>query len=206
MRVLRSLRLRVSSLVRRSQREANLNEELQDYIGRQTERHMASGLSPENAHRAALRDAGGIEQVKEKCRDARGTAWLENTLYDIWFGFRTMRKHRTFAITAVLTLSAGIGAATTMFSVLYGVLIDPFPYTDAKRLVLISIFDQKKPGEDMIMMNKLQMTASVRRIISCMYGVSACWFGPILVASTDRQNLNKGAADSDEYLPGICPQ
>jgi predicted permease len=147
MRVLRSLRLWVRSLCRRSQSEANLNDELQDYIARQTERHIASGLSPENAHRAALRDADGIEQVKENCRDARGTAWLENTLHDIRFGFRTMRKHRTFAITAALTLSAGIGAATTMFSVLYGVLIDPFPYTDAKRLVLISIFDQKKPGE-----------------------------------------------------------
>jgi hypothetical protein len=65
MRLLPSLWLRVRSLFRRPQAEADLNDELQDYIERQTEKYISSGLSPERARLAALREAGGVEQVKE---------------------------------------------------------------------------------------------------------------------------------------------
>ena len=66
----------MSWLLRRSKGEADLNDELQDYIERQTEWHLADGLSPDEARTEALKDAGGVEQLKEECRDARGTLWM----------------------------------------------------------------------------------------------------------------------------------
>ncbi len=147
MRVIRSLRLWVRWLFRRSEVEADLNDELQDYIERQKERHLAGGLSPEAARRAALRDAGGLEQVKEECRDARGTAWLEKTLEDIRFGSRMLRKNPGFTIVAVSTLALGIGANTAIFSVVKAVLLAPLPYKDANRIVAVWTSNPALGGE-----------------------------------------------------------
>ena len=120
MRLLPSLRLRLRSLVRRPQVEADLNDELQDYIERQTERYIASGLSPEKARLAAIRDVGGVEQVKEKCRDARGVFWLETTLQDIHYAWRTLTKSPGFTAAAICTLALGVGANTAIFDVING--------------------------------------------------------------------------------------
>lgn len=137
MRILRSLRLLASWLFRRSAVETDLDDELQDYIERQTERHLANGLSPEKARLAALRDVGGTEQVKEECRDARGTAWLETTLQDVRFGWRLLRKNPGFTLVAVSTLALGIGATTAIFSVVKAVLLAPLPYKEPNRIVAV---------------------------------------------------------------------
>lgn len=135
MRFFRSIRLQFSSLLRRSQTEADLSDELQDYLEQQTERHCARGLSPEEARLAALREAGGIEQVKEKCRDARGTIWFENILKDVRYGLRALGKSRGFAVAAIATLALGIGANTAIFNIINGVVLRPLPYHDPNRLV-----------------------------------------------------------------------
>jgi predicted permease len=127
--------LRVGSLFRRPQAEADLNDELQDYIERQTERHIASGLSPEKARLAALRDVEGVEQVKEKCRDVRGLLWLETTLQDVHYAWRTLTKNPGFATAAICTLALGIGANTALFNVINGVILRPLPYHEPSHLV-----------------------------------------------------------------------
>ncbi len=135
MRLVRQFRSRISWLLRRSKAEADLNDELQDYVERQTERRLAAGLSPEKARTEALRDAGGVEQLKEECRDAGGTLWLENTLQDIRYAWRTLNRNRGFAAAAICTLALGIGANTAIFDVISGVLLRPLPYPDPNRLV-----------------------------------------------------------------------
>ena len=69
--ITKRLGLQANWLLKRSKAESDLTDELQDYIERQTERDLANGLSPEEARRAALREIGGMEQVKEECRDTR---------------------------------------------------------------------------------------------------------------------------------------
>jgi predicted permease len=135
MRFLRGLRLVLASLFKRSQVETDLNDEVQDYVEHQTERYLADGLSPQEAKVAALRDVGGIEQVKEECRDSRGTAWFDNTLQDLRYAFRTLNKNRGFAMAAICTLALGIGATTAIFDVINGVVLRPLPYYDPSRLV-----------------------------------------------------------------------
>jgi len=134
------------SLFKRSEIEADLQDELQDYVERQTERHVTRGLSPEQALLAALRDAGGIEQVKEKCRDTRGIAWFENTLQDVRYGWRTLRKNSLFSIMAVLSLALGIGANTSIYSVMDAIMIRSLPVRNPGELVILNWRVKQNPA------------------------------------------------------------
>ena len=130
MRILRSWRFRFHNLFRRPQAEADLQDELQDYLAHQTERHLARGLPPEQARLAALREAGGIEQVKEECREARGTAWLEQTLRDIRYALRSFRRSPGFVLTVAGTIALGLGLNTALFTAFNAYVLRPLPIHD----------------------------------------------------------------------------
>src|SRR2546428_4437791 len=94
-------------------------------------------MSPSAARTVALREFGGVQQVMEESRDARGVAWIGNLLHDIKYGVRLMTRTPGFAAAAILTVALGIGATTAMFSVVYGVVLKPLPYRNPDRLVNI---------------------------------------------------------------------
>ena len=147
-RLWRILRSRFRSLVFPGRREAELSEELQLHLERETERLQAAGLSPEEARWQAVRLFGGVEQVKEDCRDARGTAAFDALARDARYGFRRLVRDWRFTSAAVLILGLAIGANTAIFSLVNAVLFREQPFAHPDRLV--NIYQNDPAGRPLV--------------------------------------------------------
>lgn len=126
-----------SRLWRRNKLEQDLGRELQFHIAERIAALRSSGLSEDEARRHVRQEFGGIEQVKEECRDARGTRWMEDIYRDIRFALRSLLRTPGFSLLAISVLTLGIGATTAMFSITRTVLLKPLAYRDPGRLVTI---------------------------------------------------------------------
>jgi predicted permease len=122
-------------LWRRGQMEEQLEKELRFHLDQHIADLTASGHDPAEARRLARLALGGTDQVKEECRDVRGTRWLDDLWQDFRYALRTLRQRPGFAAVALLTLALGCGATTVMFTVINGVLLKPLPYPDPDRLL-----------------------------------------------------------------------
>ena len=139
--------LRLRSLFRWTQADRELDDELRDHLERKTDEYVAQGMAPEEGHRRARIDLDGVEQTKEKCRDARRVNWIQDLIRDIRYGLRLLRKNLGFSAVAAITLALGIGANTAVFTVVNGVLLRPMPFPEADRLFLVSLMPRGGPFE-----------------------------------------------------------
>ncbi|HVU15882.1 MAG TPA: ABC transporter permease [Candidatus Didemnitutus sp.] len=131
---------------RKRQLEADMTEEIRLHLEQRTEEHRRSGLSPEEARFAALRQFGGVDQVKEVCRDQRSWAWLEQMAQHVRVSIRLFAKTPGFTLTALATLALCLGANLTIFAVVDSILIRPLPFPDSGRLVTLYYVYPKLPS------------------------------------------------------------
>src|SRR5215471_10130237 len=130
--------LRLRSLFRRKRVEQELNDEFQYHIDRKREQYSSSGLNPDQAREAALRDLEGLEQQKERCRDARRVGFIEDLLQDLRYGLRMLRRSPGFTVVALLSLGLGIGANTAVFTLINALFLRELPVSRPQELVTVN--------------------------------------------------------------------
>lgn len=138
--------LRLRSVFRRTQVERELDEELRFHLEQRIGREIAAGKGPEEVRQAAFRAMQGMEQQKERCRDARKVNMIENLVQDVQYAWRSLSNNPGFAVLAVLTLALGIGANSAIFSVINAALLRPLPYPHPNQLVLLFEKDVLEQG------------------------------------------------------------
>ncbi|HEX2861353.1 MAG TPA: ABC transporter permease, partial [Lacunisphaera sp.] len=133
MKLLRKLR----ALFRRDRLEAEMAEEMRAHVELQTERNLATGMEPDEARYAALRQFGNVASVQEQAREGRGLGWLHATAGDARFALRSLRRAPGFALVAVMILTLGVAASTAIYSIVHALLLSPLRYRDPAQLVAI---------------------------------------------------------------------
>ncbi len=117
--------------------DRDLDDELRSHLEMAEEENRRRGMNTEEARRKAMRDFGGVTQVRETVRMREGFPFVENLRRDVGYALRQMRKSPGFAAVVIITLTLGIGANATVFSVLNAVLLRPLEFLNANRLVQI---------------------------------------------------------------------
>jgi predicted permease len=128
---------RLVNAVRPGREEADLERELASHLVLLEDEYRRRGLSADEAHRSARLALGGVDQAKERHRDARAFRWFDDIRRDAVYAIRSLRRTPVFAITAALVLGLGIGANTTVFTIVNTVLLQPLPFDRADDIVQV---------------------------------------------------------------------
>ena len=197
------LLFRARSIFRRNTVENELSDELEFHLTQQVEKYLQSGMTEAEARRRARLEFGGLEQIREECRHARGVEFIETFYQDIRYGFRMLRKSPGFAAAALLTLSLGIGANTAIFSIVYGTLLHPLPYRDSDQVVLLNETAAKVGSVSVSYLNFLDWREQTKAL-SRLAAVHSVEFS--LAGAGEPENVS-GVAVSTDFLSllGVQP-
>jgi predicted permease len=142
---MRTTMSRILALFRRRVLNRDLDAELRAHLEMAAEENRRRGMGADEARMAALRDFGGVTQVRETVRVREGVLWVENLRRDVLYAVRQMRRSPGFATVVVLTLALGIGATTAIFTLVYSTLVRPLPFPEDERI--IAIHDARLQGQ-----------------------------------------------------------
>jgi predicted permease len=145
--MLNDLRYRTRALFRRSVVEEELDEELRFHLEDQIQKRVRDGIPMEEARRQAHLELGGVEQVKEQCRDQRGLNFLDDLLRDIKYTWRQIQRSHGFFAPAVLLIALGIAVNTQIFALVDAVLLRPLPVRDPGSLVQLFLLTPGRPAD-----------------------------------------------------------
>lgn len=146
MRILAKLWMQFTTLFHRTREAKRLEAELQFHLEQQTAENVAFGMPPDEARRAALRLFGNPTLLREQAQESWSWNWLEHLIQDVRYALRQLWNNPELALTAIFSLTLGIGATISVFSIGYDALINPWPYTQGNLMYGVSMFT--KTGEN----------------------------------------------------------
>jgi putative ABC transport system permease protein len=147
------LRIRLAMLFGRKDAAARLDEELSFHLDRQIEENIAAGMAPEEARYAALRTFGNPALLRDRARATWSWNSIESLLRDARFAFRALRRTAGFTAVATAVMALGIGATVALFTIVHGILLNPLPFQDPQRLVMLyesRLHDGDAPGHNLV--------------------------------------------------------
>jgi predicted permease len=197
--MLSDLLFRLRAVFGRPRLERELDDELRFHLDRAVEKYVARGMDRDAALVKARQEFGGVEQVKESCRDARGTAFVESALQDLRYGVRTMRRSPVFAATAVATLALSTASVATVASLANALLWRRLPIDRPDEIVYVSATrganrtDANVSYPDYVSFRDHTKTLSA---LAAHYSTA-----PLFVAVGDNAREVNGAVVSANYFP-----
>jgi predicted permease len=153
-------------LFSRKRLEIDLDKELLFHFEAQVADKVRSGIPETEARRLTRLEFGGIEQIKEDCRESRGTLWLESIVQDVRYALRQLLRSPGFTITCVLILALGIGAVTAVFSLIDAALLRMLPVKAPEQLVQLKTISPDFPANDAFSYSAFQRLSRQTQVLA----------------------------------------
>lgn len=196
---------RLMAVFRKKELDEDFDEELATHIDLLTEENKRRGMPPTEARRQAIWSIGGVNAAREVQREARGLPRLENVIRAVWQAWRSWRSAKTVAVFAAVALAAGIGATTSIYTVVHAVMLKPLPYRDGDRFVALFGASTNDPEHYSDLSSKAAQRYQERTHVFDAFG----WFreaGKNLVYDGEPQHIEGVAVTSSlVYQLGVNP-
>jgi predicted permease len=185
----------LNRLLRSRKMEKELDTELRFHFDSHVADKIHAGMTEAEARRTTRLEFGGLDQIKEDCRESRGTLWLDSIVQDLRFGARILAKSRGFSFTAILVLALGIGVSTLAFSLYNLIALQSIPVRDPATLVGI----QRRSPQDIVPGVPYASIAYYRDNAKSLSAVMASMSAAPMVLDHDEQRINPGFVTSNYF-------